>query len=69
MNMRATEKMLQGLFEQMGAGELQSKRMSSQLLKRANQVAEEESISEEEALKKLLQKIIEGQKLGISSNY
>ncbi len=62
MNMRATEKMLQGLFKQMGADELQSQRMSSQLLKRANQVAEEESISEEEALKKLLQKIIEGQK-------
>ena len=60
--MSATEKMLQGLFKQMGAGELQSQRMSSQLLKRANQVAEEESISEEEALKKLLQKIIEGQK-------
>ena len=54
--------MLQGLFLQMGADELQSQRMSSQLIKRANQVAEEESISEEEALKKLLQKIIEGQK-------
>ena len=62
MNMSTTEKMLQGLFEQMGADELQSQRMSSQLIKRANQVAEEESISEEEALKKLLQKIIEGQK-------
>ena len=62
MNMSTTEKMLQGLFEQMGADELQSQRMSSQLIKRANQVAEEESISEEEALKKLLQKILEGQK-------
>jgi len=62
MNMSTTEKMLQGLFKQMGADELQSQRMSSQLIKRANQVAEEESISEEEALKKLLQKIIEGQK-------
>ena len=62
MNMSSTEKMLQGLFKQMGADELQSQRMSSQLIKRANQVAEEESISEEEALKKLLQKIIEGQK-------
>ena len=62
MNMSTTEKMLQGLFKQMGADELQSQRMSSQLLKRANQVAKEESISEEEALKKLLQKIIEGQK-------
>ena len=62
MNMSTTEKMLQGLFKQMGANELQSQRMSSQLIKRANQVAEEESISEEEALKKLLQKIIEGQK-------
>ena len=60
--MSKTEKMLQGLFKQMGADELQSQRMSSQLIKRANQVAEEESISEEEALKKLLQKIIEGQK-------
>ena len=62
MNISATEKMLQGLFKQMGADEFQSQRMSSQLLKRANQVAEEESISEEEALKKLLQKIMEGQK-------
>ena len=62
MNMSTTEKMLQGLFKQMGADELQSQRMSSQLIKRANQVAEEESISKEEALKKLLQKIIEGQK-------
>ena len=62
MNMSVTEKMLQGLFKQMGADELQSQRMSSQLIKRANQVAEEESISEEEALKKLLQKIIEGRK-------
>ena len=62
MNMSTTEKMLQGIFKQMGADELQSQRMSSQLVKRANQVAEEESISEEEALKKLLQKIIEGQK-------
>lgn len=62
MNMSTTEKMLQGLFKQMGADELQSQRMSSQLIKRANQVAEEESISEEEALKKLLQKIIEGQR-------
>ena len=62
MNMSTTEKMLQGLFKQMGADELQSQRMTSQLIKRANQVAEEESISEEEALKRLLQKIIEGQK-------
>ena len=62
MNMSTTEKMLQGLFKQMGADELQSQRMSSQLIKRANQVAEEESISEEDALKKLLLKIIEGQK-------
>ena len=60
--MSTTEKMLQALFKQMGANELQSQRMSSQLIKRANQVAEEETISEEEALKKLLQKIIEGQK-------
>ena len=62
MNISTTEKMLQGLFKQMGADELQLQRMSSQLIKRANQVAKEESISEEEALKKLLQKIIEGQK-------
>ena len=61
MNMSATEKMLKGLFQKMGADELQSQRMSSQLLKRANQVAKEESISEEEALKKLIQKIIDGQ--------
>ena len=60
--MSATEKMLQSLFKKMGADELQSQRMISQLLKRANQVAKEESIREEEALKKLLQKIIEGQK-------
>jgi hypothetical protein len=62
MIMDATEKMLQGLFQQMGADELQSKRMASQLLKRANQVAQEESISEVEALETLLKKIIEGQK-------
>ena len=62
MNMSKTKKMLQDLFKKMGADVSQSQRMSSQLLKRANQVAEEETISEEEALKKLLQKIIEGQK-------
>jgi len=62
MNTSATVKMLKGLFQQMGADESQSQRMSSQLLKRANQVAEGESISEEEALKKLIQKIIDGQK-------
>lgn len=60
--MDATEKMLQGLFKQMGADEIQSRRMASQLLKRANQLAKEESISEVEALQTLLKKIIEGQK-------
>ena len=62
MNTTATEKMLKGLFQQMGADESQSQRMCSQLLKRANQVAEEESISEEGALKNLIQKIIDGRK-------
>ncbi|MFL2847931.1 MAG: hypothetical protein ACJZ9B_03035 [Coraliomargaritaceae bacterium] len=60
--MDKTEKMLQELFKQIGADELQSQRMASQLLKRANQVAKEESISETEALENLLKKIIEGQK-------
>ena len=60
--MDATEKMLQNLFKQMGADELQSQRMASQLLKRANQLAKEESISEIEALQNLLKKILEGQK-------
>lgn len=62
MIMDKTEKMLQELFKQIGADELQSQRMASQLLKRANQVAKEESISETEALENLLKKIIEGQK-------
>ena len=60
--MDATEKMLQDLFKQMGADELQSQRMASQLLKRANQLAKEESISEIEALQNLIKKILEGQK-------
>lgn len=60
--MDATEKMLQDLFKQMGADELQSQRMASQLLKRANQLAKEESISEIEALQNLLKKILEGQR-------
>jgi hypothetical protein len=60
--MDAKETMLQGLFKQMGADEVQSQRMASQLLKRANQVAQEESISEVEALETLLKKILEGQK-------
>jgi hypothetical protein len=60
--MDAKETMLQGLFKQMGADEVQSQRMASQLLKRANQVAKEESISEVEALETLLKKILEGQK-------
>ena len=60
--MDATEKMLQDLFKQMGADKLQSQRMASQLLKRANQLAKEESISEIEALQNLLKKILEGQK-------
>lgn len=62
MIMDAKETMLQGLFKQMGADEVQSQRMASQLLKRANQVAKEESISEVEALETLLKKILEGQK-------
>lgn len=62
MIMDKTEKMLQELFKQIGADELQSQRMASQLLKRADQVAKEESISETEALENLLKKIIEGQK-------
>jgi hypothetical protein len=62
MIMDAKETMLQGLFKQMGADEVQSQRMASQLLKRANQVAQEESISEVEALETLLKKILEGQK-------
>jgi hypothetical protein len=62
MSMDAKETMLQGLFKQMGADEVQSQRMASQLLKRANQVAKEESISEVEALETLLKKILEGQK-------
>ena len=62
MNMDKTEKMLQELLKQIGADELQSHRMASQLLKRADQVAKEESISETEALENLLKKIIEGQK-------
>lgn len=60
--MDAKETMLQGLFKQMGADEVQSQRMAYQLLKRANQVAKEESISEVEALETLLKKILEGQK-------
>ena len=60
--MDAKETMLQGLFKQLGADEVQSQRMASQLLKRANQVAQEESISEVEALETLLKKILEGQK-------
>lgn len=62
MIMDKTEKMLQELFKQIGADELQSQRMASQLLKRATQVAKEESISETEALENLLKKITEGQK-------
>lgn len=62
MIMDAKETMLQGLFKQLGADEVQSQRMASQLLKRANQVAQEESISEVEALETLLKKILEGQK-------
>jgi hypothetical protein len=62
MSMDAKETMLQGLFKQMGADEVQSQRMASQLLKRANQVAKEESISEVEALETLLKKILEGKK-------
>ena len=60
--MDATEKMLQDLFKQIGANGLQSKRMASQLLKRANQLAKKESISEIEALQNLLKRIIDGQK-------
>ena len=60
--MDTTDKMLQDLFKQMGADESQSQRMASQLLKRANQLAKEESISKIEALQNLLKKILEGQK-------
>lgn len=60
--MEGKEKMLEGLFKQMGADEMQAQRMASQLLKRAHQLAEEESMSETKALEVLLKKIIYGQK-------
>ncbi|TVP76915.1 MAG: hypothetical protein EA353_11320 [Puniceicoccaceae bacterium] len=47
------------LFEQMGASTEQARVMSSQLLKRAEQIAQERNISKVEALQSLLKQVVE----------
>ena len=67
MNWRVEdEEALAKAFENLGADVLQAKVMAKQLLKRAVQVAEEQGVSREEALKGLLQKIIDARSDGES---
>ena len=47
------------IFENLGAGVEQSRVMAGQLIKRAEQVAEERKISKIEALETLLKQVIE----------
>lgn len=55
--MSSASSLLERYFEGLGASKEQSKVMSQQLIKRANQVAEDESISEIEAMSRLLGRI------------
>lgn len=55
------------LFRRMGAGEAQAATMARQLLKRARQIAQEESITEVEAAQTLLNKVIQARQ-GASSS-
>lgn len=67
MNWRVEdEEALAKAFENLGADVPQAKVMAKQLLKRAVQVAEEQGVSREEALKGLLQKIIDARSDGES---
>ena len=67
MNWRVEdEEALAKAFENLGADGPQAKVMAKQLLKRAVQVAEEQGVSREEALKGLLQKIIDARSDGES---
>ena len=52
---------LEKFFQKMGSKPKQSKVMASQLIKRAEQIARSEEISQDEALKQLLQKIMDHQ--------
>lgn len=50
------------LFQRLGADEERAPVMASQLLKRARQLAEERGITEAEAARELLQKVIEARR-------
>jgi len=54
--------MLQQSFANLGATPAQARVMAEQLLKRARQVAVERSISEAEAMRELLAKVVSGRK-------
>lgn len=55
-------KMLTKAFENLGASPDQAGTMAAQLLKRAQQLSEQENISEESALARLLEKVIAGRR-------
>ena len=46
------------LFQSLGANEQQASRSTEQLLKRADQIANEHNISQDEALERLVKKIV-----------
>lgn len=54
--------LIESLFQKMGAPKEQIKTMASQLLKRAQQIAEEQEISLVKAVEGLLNQIVEARK-------
>lgn len=56
-----TTDLLKQVFNRLGANDEQAVRASKQLLKKAEQIAKEKSISTEAALKELLNKILKAQ--------
>ena len=58
MSNRDPLEMLTKAFQNMGAGPEQARTMAAQLLKRAGQLSEQEKISGEAALARLMEKVI-----------
>ena len=57
--MDSLNRKLEKIFQKMGSKPEQSRVMASQLIKRAEQISKVEQISKEEALKQLLEKIMD----------
>ena len=55
-------KLIESLFLKMGAPEKQARTMSSQLLKRARQIADQREITLVRAVENLLEQVVKGRK-------